>query len=363
MVNAKRSRGGIAPRERLRGRDIRVKSQFRIETDDFLISKRQIIHGACGVVPKELSGSIVSNEYVSLRPKSSLNIDYLRHLSFTSYFQACVSLLEPEDVRATFDQAFRAFSESLDMLLPDPRALPYVDDLRWLGKIRAAARARFRDRSLDLGDCGAKVRQLIEESVTAEGIQILVKEVSLFGREFEEKLEALKTPEARASEMEHALRHEIHVRLEETPAFYTSLRERLEQIIADRKLQRIDDARQLELLQGLRAEARDEQGAAQKIGLSEFAFAIYGVLEEGPLPQAGEPDIVYDESRKELASIIQEAIDPSTDIIDWATKEDVQREMRQSIKKRLRAARFGDPAKVEAATARIMDLARARRKR
>ncbi|HZH15116.1 MAG TPA: HsdR family type I site-specific deoxyribonuclease [Archangium sp.] len=277
--------------------------------------------------------------------------------------EACVSLLEPEDVRATFDQAFRAFSESLDMLLPDPRALPYVDDLRWLGKIRAAARARFRDRSLDLGDCGAKVRQLIEEAVVAEGIQILVKEVSLFGKEFEEKLEALKTPEARASEMEHALRHEIHIKLEENPAFYTSLRERLEQIIEDRKLQRIDDARQLELLQGLRTEARDEEGAAQKAGLSDFAFAIYGVLEEGPLPQAGEPDIVYDESRKELASIIQEAIDPSTDIIDWATKEDVQREMRQSIKKRLRAARFGDAAKVEAATARIMDLARARRKR
>jgi type I restriction enzyme R subunit len=277
--------------------------------------------------------------------------------------EACVSLLEPEDVRATFDQAFRAFSESLDMLLPDPRALPYVDDLRWLGKIRAAARARFRDRSLDLGDCGAKVRQLIEEAVVAEGIQILVKEVSLFGKEFEEKLEALKTPEARASEMEHALRHEIHIKLEENPAFYTSLRERLEQIIEDRKLQRIDDARQLELLQGLRTEARDEEGAAQKVGLSDFAFAIYGVLEEGPLPQAGEQEIVYDESRKELASIIQEAIDPSTDIIDWATKEDVQREMRQSIKKRLRAARFGDAAKVEAATARIMDLARARRKR
>ncbi len=52
--------------------------------------------------------------------------------------------------------------------------------------------------------------------------------MSLFGKEFEEKLAARKTPEARASEMEHALRHEIHVRLEENPAFYTSLRERLE---------------------------------------------------------------------------------------------------------------------------------------
>ncbi len=95
---------------------------------------------------------------------------------------ACVAVLEPEDVRAEFDQAFRAFSESLDMLLPDPRALPYVDDLRWLGKIRSAAKARFRDRRLDITDCGAKVRKLIEEAVVAEGIQILVKEVSIFSQ-------------------------------------------------------------------------------------------------------------------------------------------------------------------------------------
>ena len=40
--------------------------------------------------------------------------------------------------------------------------------------------------------------------------------------------------EARASEMEHAIRHEIHVRLDENPAFYESLREKLQKIIEDR---------------------------------------------------------------------------------------------------------------------------------
>jgi type I restriction enzyme, R subunit len=30
----------------------------------------------------------------------------------------------------------------------------------------------------------------------------------------------LGSPEAKASEMEHAIRHEIHVRLNENPAFY-----------------------------------------------------------------------------------------------------------------------------------------------
>ncbi len=318
--------------------------------------------------PSDVQGAMQPklDELPRLETRHQAALRFFQKVKDPDDLEACVAVLEPEDVRAEFDRAFRAFSESLDMLLPDPKALPYVGDLRWLGKIRGAARARFHDRRLDISDCGAKVRQLIEESVVAEGIQLLVKEVSLFGKEFEEKLAALKTPEARASEMEHAIRHEIHIKLEENPAFYTSLRERLEKLIADRKLKRIDDARQLELFQGLVNEMRDVEGAAQKVGLGDFAFAIYGVLGEDALPAAGESDIAYgesQESRKALASLIQEAIEPSTDIIDWSSKEDVQREMRQRIKKHLRAARFGDGAKVEETTLRIMDLARARRRR
>src|SRR5262249_47610577 len=92
---------------------------------------------------------------------------------------ACVAVLEPADVRAEFDAAFKRFAESLDMLLPDPRALPYLADAKWLGKIRAAAAAKYRDSKIDISDCGAKVTKLIEEAVIAEGIQILVTQVSL----------------------------------------------------------------------------------------------------------------------------------------------------------------------------------------
>ena len=143
---------------------------------------------------------------------------------------ACVRALEPEDARAAFDLAFRRFSRSMDMLLPDPRALAYHADLRWLGKARGAARARYRDDRLDLSGCGRKVRQLIADAVAADGIRILVKEVPLFSPEFEEKIEVLPTTEAKASEVEHAIRHEISARVEENPAFYESLRKRLEAI-------------------------------------------------------------------------------------------------------------------------------------
>lgn len=87
LVTAKRSRGGVVARSRLKGRDILTKTQFMIERDDFLMSNRQIIHGGCGLVPSALSGSVVSNEYSVLRSTPRLLIDYLGYLTHSIYFQ------------------------------------------------------------------------------------------------------------------------------------------------------------------------------------------------------------------------------------------------------------------------------------
>ena len=345
----------------------------------------------------------------------------------TNDLDACVRVLEPEDVRAGFDLAFRRFSRSMDMLLPDPRALAYRGDLQWLGKIRGAARARYRDERLDLSGCGEKVRTLIAGAIAADGIEILVREVRLFSPEFEEKIDALGTDDAKASEMEHAIRHEINVRVEENPAFYQSLREKLEAIIEERRLERLDAARQLSLLDGLREEMQGERTLAQGVGLGARGFAIYGLLErrlperqrrepqrleghlpgrrvsegqrlEGHLPErhiserqrlerhpperhqspqpqpqpmaVGEEAAAYDvaahnahdrdpASLVDLASRIDEEVAPFTELVDWWQKDDVQREMRKKIKRRLRDARV-DADAVESLAADIVDLARVR---
>lgn len=87
LVIAKRSRGGIVPRSVLKGRDILTKTQFYIKSGDFLISRRQIIHRACGIVSLELDGAIVSNEYSTLRVKEGLLLEFLTYFCHTTFFQ------------------------------------------------------------------------------------------------------------------------------------------------------------------------------------------------------------------------------------------------------------------------------------
>ncbi|NCG68966.1 hypothetical protein GWJ21_13820 [Bacillus coagulans] len=76
LVTIKRRFGGMVKRERLRGNQIQVKSQFSVKSGDFVISKRQISHGACAIVPEKLDGSIVSNEYNILRNKENLDLEF-----------------------------------------------------------------------------------------------------------------------------------------------------------------------------------------------------------------------------------------------------------------------------------------------
>ena len=286
---------------------------------------------------------------------------FFQSVTETNDLDACVRVLEPEDVRAAFDLAFRRFSQSMDMLLPDQRALTYHADLRWLGKIRGTARARYRDDRLDLAGCGEKVRKLIADAVVADGIEILVKEVQLFSQEFDEKVEALTTDDAKASEMEHAIRHEINVRVEENPVFYQSLRERLEEIIEQRRQERLDAAEQLKLLNDLREDVKGEQSQAEEMELDARGFAIYGLLEKQRPPRVRDPGVTYDydAANRDLASLIDEAVTPFTDLVDWEQKDDVQRQMRSRIKRQLRAGGIDDDA-VESLATDIVDLAKVR---
>jgi type I restriction enzyme, S subunit len=86
-VTAKRNRGGIIAREVLRGDQIKTKTQFFVEVGDFLISNRQVSHGACGIVPGNLHRAVVSNEYTAFRTSDAIEPAFLNALSHSIYYQ------------------------------------------------------------------------------------------------------------------------------------------------------------------------------------------------------------------------------------------------------------------------------------
>ncbi|QDT82454.1 restriction endonuclease subunit S [Gimesia chilikensis] len=81
LVTVKRRNGGVVSRGYLYGREILVKNYSQLAEGDFLISKRQVVHGATGIVPATLDKAIVSNEYLVAVGNSDISTDFLTLIS------------------------------------------------------------------------------------------------------------------------------------------------------------------------------------------------------------------------------------------------------------------------------------------
>ncbi|MBX0358365.1 type I restriction endonuclease subunit R [Halobacillus sp. Nhm2S1] len=243
----------------------------------------------------------------------------------------CLAVLEQEDIRNEFDTAFKHFSESMDMIMPSPKAKPYLDDLKWLGKIRVLAKSRYHDEDgADISDCGEKVRQIIEEYVYASTPHILFEPIDILSNRFEDKIDEIKTPEAKAAEMEHAIKHEIRIKLEENPVLYTSLKERLEDLIERRKERQMTIEELLEEYREMIHEMRNNAEESKDHGFEPEQYPFFQLLSR-------ELEDHEEENLKALTHLITGVVQEHA-VIDWTEKEDVQRQMRRSIKNQLRAS-------------------------
>lgn len=258
------------------------------------------------------------------------------HKKVLSYFddvdvndlEACIIVLEPESVRADFHNDFKKFSQSMDVVLPDPRAQPYLADLKRFGMILKAAKNRYREEQLNLAGCGEKVQKIIDEHIRSTNIKILVEPVSILSEKFQEALDSLKSEKSKASEMQHAIQHEISVKIDEDPVFYRSLKERLEEIIEMYIQNRIDLAEKIMRLKALYNEVRERPNLALKMGLNSAELAFFNLLKDA----SHEVGIEDDREIVKFTYEILEAIEQYVTLIDWIHKSDILRQIRKASK-------------------------------
>lgn len=87
-VVVRRRHKGVETRGEKLGSQILVKTQYSAKPNTFLISKRQIFHKSCGIVPSTIAGNaIISKEYLALSTCADLDIRFLNYFSRTQQFQ------------------------------------------------------------------------------------------------------------------------------------------------------------------------------------------------------------------------------------------------------------------------------------
>jgi type I restriction enzyme R subunit len=270
---------------------------------------------------------------------------------------ATVKLLKDEKIRADFDVYLKKFLGSLDIILPHQSGHAYRVPAKRFGYIQRVARERYKDDTLNLGDAGQKVRDLINEHLISLGINPKVPPVELLSEDFIEKLNqhAAGNAEAKASEMEHAIRKHCTVHHDEDPAFYKSLAEKVEQLIEQYHGQWELLAEELEKLRKVAAEGR-QQGEE---GMSREATTFYAHIRNeafgGEVPVDAKPVV------KILMGNIVDILQQSLGSIDFWQNSDKQKKVRSEIKTALTLTGIDElKKKRERIAVEIMKLAKNR---
>ncbi len=240
-----------------------------------------------------------------------------------------VKLLKDEKIRADFDVYLKKFLMSMDIILPSQAAQSYRVPAKRFGYIMRVAKERYKDDSLDLGDAGQKVRDLINEHLISLGINPKVPPVELLSEDFIARLNqhAGGNAEAKASEMEHAIRKHCTVHEDEDPAFYRSLSEKVENLIGQYQDQWEKLADELEKIRGEAVQGRKQgEDGMSKEATTFFAHIANEAFKDGNVPPDAKPKM------KILMESIVEVLQESIGSIDYWSNSDKQKKTRSEIK-------------------------------
>lgn len=246
------------------------------------------------------------------------------------------------------------FERTLDMVLPDPMANDFKEDYVFTIKLQEYLRNLGKGGlGKDFRAISQKIKDLIDEHVRAQGIQIIIPPISILSPEFDSHIELFAgSSKARALMMEHALKMEISERRGENPEFYDSLSERLEKIIEQYKLQRLNDAEFIHEINPIILEIQTIRKTASNLGMTETEFAFYKLLNahlEYKEKEVNEPvKLLTEEILTDLGTLT---------VVDWKFKDDIQRKMRSQIKLQLREVE-SDFNKREALSIQFIELAK-----
>lgn len=121
---------GLAPRGLVKGSEIAATQQNRVSTNQFVISKIDARHGAFGIVPAELDGAVVSNDFPAFNVDTNKALpEYIAWVARTGWFIAiCKSASEGSTNRVRLKEGrFLAQSIPLPITSEQQRIVARLD--------------------------------------------------------------------------------------------------------------------------------------------------------------------------------------------------------------------------------------------
>ena len=262
-----------------------------------------------------------------------------RNYQKAAYIDAAVRYIEPINKRDDFKTLLKEFNKSLNIVLPNTKAMKYQGDFQLYNEIKLSARNAYpEDDELKISKSESKMLQaMIDEHLKAKGIENLLEEpISIIDKEkFKEEI-MNASPATKELKMRNNLKHTIKVGIDKNPDFYKPLAQRLDELLKLKKDERLS---QLELLKAY-AEMQDKIIAEQKEGeekgfTTERERAVYNSMKT-----------MFDGDAEDATKTLFDLINGELSIVGWQAKGMVQKDIENKVMRFLKT-------KLERAEARL----------
>lgn len=207
----------------------------------------------------------------------------------------------------------------------------YKKDLKFYQELRKSVKLRYSD-TIDHREYEAKMQMLMDNYISAEEVIRITNPVDIMDEKgFEEELQRLQSPRAKADAIRTRLSKRIETKWDENPAYYKKFSERIEEAIQAYKDKRISEAEYLERMKEILRDFRSGASGVtypDNIRKNPNAKAFYGVVKE----IIGETNDLTgkDELMGELALKVDDIIEEHSKV-DWHDNMEVHNRIAQEL--------------------------------
>lgn len=241
-----------------------------------------------------------------------------------SYVDSALRWIEPINIRDDFKSLLKDFNKSINIVLPNTKALKYQSDFKLFNEIKLKAKNTFPDDDeLKISKDESKMLQtMIDEHLKSNGVHSLLSEpVSIIDKDkFKEEI-MNASPATKELKMRNNLKHVIKVGLDKNPDFYKPLAQRLEELLKQKEAQRIDEAHLLFAYTTLQDEIINEQKEGERKGfVTERERAVYNSMKT-----------LFDDTADDATKTLFDLIKGELSIVSWESKGQVQKDIENKI--------------------------------
>ncbi|MCM8816805.1 MAG: type I restriction endonuclease subunit R [Candidatus Omnitrophica bacterium] len=273
---------------------------------------------------------IVSSMFYGIEYKrwKELKPEELSQLTVSAY-----NLLDSEDKKKNFVKSFVILKKIYALASPHPETIKIKDEIRFFEMIKKMIVKYSISKKIISRDVEYEINQLISKSISAEEpvdiFSLLQKErpdISILDEEFLLQFKKMKQKNYAADLIAKLLKDELKTKTRKNPFRYSSLFEKLQELIEKYNVKLLTTAEIIEKLIEIAKEVKKDENAGLNLNLTEDELAFYDMLaeEKGIFENEQQIKTVAKEVIKQLGYYVK--------IVDWNKKETIKAKIRTAVK-------------------------------